>query len=206
MNAMRNSPVRRRSSRRRPVWGIVGVVILGTVGLLAIALGLVWWLSSADDSGAQSAATPLPCTTTLVAPIEALPAAESVIVNVFNSTDRAGLAGQTADELRAAGYTVKKVGNDKGDVPVTGSAQLRFGPKGERAAERLRFLIPDAVLVPIDRTNKRVDVVLGTTFTGLADEAVAVAAMASPSPSLSGPGCATSPSSVASPLPSPTAS
>lgn len=210
MSAMRSSPVRRRSTARRPVWGIVGAVILGTVALLAIALGLVWFLSSANDAETDAAPTPLPCTTTLVTPIETLPAAESVVVNVFNSTDRAGLAAQTADALRADGYVVKKVGNAEGGEAVAGSAELRFGPKGERAAERLRFLIPDAVLTPIDRSNKRVDVVLGTAYTSLVEEAVAVAAMASPSPSLSGPGCATpsatsSPAS-ASPEPTPSAS
>ena len=209
MSAMRSSPVRRRPTTRRPVWGIVGAVVLGTVGLLAIALGLVWFLSSANDAETNAAPAPLPCTTTLVTPIETLPAAESVVVNVFNSTDRAGLAAQTADELRADGYVVKKVGNAKGSVAVSGSAELRFGPKGERAAERLRFLIPDAVLVPIDRSNKRVDVVLGTAYSGLVDEAVAVASMASPSPSLSGPGCVTPPASASpvgtSPTPTPSA-
>lgn len=199
MSAMRNSPVRRRSRARRPVWGIVGVVILGTVALLAVALGLVWFLSSANDAETEAAPSPLPCATTLITPIETLPAAESVVVNVFNSTDRAGLAAQTADELRAAGYDVKKVGNAKGAATVAGSAELRFGPKGARAAERLQFLIPGAVLVPIDRANKRVDVVLGTAFTGLVEEAVAVAAMASPSPSLSGPGCPT-PATTSAPV------
>lgn len=209
MSAMRSSPVRRQPNQRRPVWGIVGAVVLGTVGLLAIALGLVWWLSSSDDADPAAAPTPLPCSTTLVTPVETLPAAEAVVVNVFNSTDRAGLAAQTADELRAAGYQVKKVGNDDADVAVSSSAELRFGPKGERAAERLRFLIPDAVLVPIDRSNKRVDVVLGAAFTGLVDEGAAVAAMASPSPSLSGPGCprpgASASSAVASATPTPRA-
>lgn len=195
--------MRSRSNPRRPVWGIVGAVVLGTVALVAVALGLVWWLGGSDDSDAQAAPTPLPCTTTLITPIESLPAAESIVVNVFNSTDRAGLAAQTADALRADGYTVKKVGNEESGVVVSTAAELRFGAKGERAAERLRFLIPDAVLVPIDRANKRVDLVIGTAFTGLVDEAVAVAAMASPSPSLSGPGCAQPPSTTAPVNPSP---
>lgn len=200
MNAMRSSPVRARPPRRRqPVWGIVGVVVLATVALLAVSLGLVWWFSSSGDDDVAATPTPLPCTTTLVVPAESLPAASSVVVNVFNSTDRPGLAAQTADELRAAKYTVKKVGNAPDERLVPGVAELRFGSKGEQAAKRLQFLIPGADLVPIERTNKRVDVVLGTAFAGLAPEAEAVAAMASPTPSLSGPGC---PISAATPTPS----
>lgn len=203
MNAMRSSPVHRRPTARRPVWGIVGAVVLGTVLLVLVALGLVWWLGSSGDTEAEAGPTPLPCTTTMVTPVETLPAAESVVLNVFNSTERSGLAAQTADTLRASGYTVKKVGNAKGEV--AGVGELRFGVKGELAAQRMQYLLPGATLVPIDRDTKRVDVVLGAQFTGLVDEAVAVATMASPSPSLSGPGCVT-PTPTATAMPSAVAS
>ena len=45
-------------------------------------------------------------------------------------------------------------------------------------------------MLPDDRSNKAVDVVIGKEFTEIVGEAKVAAALASPSPSTSGPGCA----------------
>lgn len=199
MNAMRESVVRPRHRRRRPVWGIVAAVLGGILMLFALGFGVTLLLRDAPEPVPDAASpTPVACATTLVTPAQVLPAPGSVPVNVYNATDRVGLAADTANVLSARGFIVKKVGNDPGDAQVQGVGELRFGPKGEPGAEVLTRYFPGMVLVPIDRANKRVDVVLGPEFTKVVGEAEVAAALASPSPSMSGPGCpAPAPSSPA---------
>jgi len=110
-------------------------------------------------------------------------------VNVYNSTKRAGLAGTTAQELSQAGFGINKVENDPLGVSLRGVGEIRFGPKGVDNARLLQFYVPEAVMVEDDRNGPRVDLSIGRGFEGLQVEAVVAASLASPSPSLSGPGC-----------------
>ena len=200
MSSMRESAIRPvpRRRRRRPVWVIILAVLLGMALLFGIGFGVSLLVRGdgspqADAPAGASAApslAPLPCETTLVTPAEVLPATGRVAVNVLNSTKRQGLARDTANVLTARGMKVRKVGNaPKGEV-VEGVAILRYGPKGERAARLLQYYFPGAVLVPVDRKGRIVDVVIGTEFEKVVGEAEVAAALASPSPSASGPGCA----------------
>jgi hypothetical protein len=182
------------------VWVIVLVVILGMALLFGIGFAASLLIRGsgtpqaevAPSASAVASAAPLPCETTLVTPAEVLPVTGKVTVNVLNSTKRQGLARSTADVLTARGMKVKKVGNASGDGVIEGVAELRYGPKGEKAARLLEFYFPGAELVPIDRKTKIVDVVLGTEYEKVLGEAQIAAALASPSPSASGPGCASS--------------
>ena len=201
MNSMRESAIRPTPRRRRrPAWLIVLVVILGMALLFGIGFAVSLLIRGGGTSdatvvpsaSAAASAAPLPCETTLVTPAEVLPATGKVTVNVLNSTKRQGLARDTANVLTARGMKVKKVGNAPGDGVVEGVAELRFGPKGEKAARLLAYYFPGAVLVPIERKTKIVDVVIGTEFEKVLGEAEIAAALASPSPSASGPGCAPS--------------
>ncbi len=201
MSSMRESAIRPTPRRRRrPVWVIVLVVILGMALLFGIGFAASLLIRGSGtpqadvvpSASAVASAAPLPCETTLVTPAEVLPVTGKVTVNVLNSTKRQGLARGTADVLTARGMKVKKVGNASADGVIEGVAELRYGPKGEKAARLLEFYFPGAVLVPIDRKTKIVDVVLGTEFEKVLGEAQVAAALASPSPSASGPGCASS--------------
>ena len=216
MNSMRESAIRPTPRRRRrPAWLIVLVVILGMALLFGIGFAASLLIRGSGtpeaaivpSASAPASAAPLPCETTLVTPAEVLPTTGKVTVNVLNSTKRQGLARDTANVLTARGMKVKKVGNASEDGVVEGVAELRYGPKGEKAARLLAYYFPGAVLVPIERKTKAVDVVLGTDFEKVLGEAEVAAALASPSPSASGPGCAPSaPAAVSAPSepPSPT--
>ena len=197
MNAIRESKVIPRPRRRRPVWGIVAAVAAGMVVLFGLGFGLALLLKGGGSSTAEPAATAsategaMPCATATIIPAQVLPDASSVVINVFNSTKRAGLAASTAKQLRSLGFTVKKVGNDPQNAQVQEVAELRYGPKGENGAKLLQAYLPGAKLVPIQRSIKRVDVVVGAQFTGLKDEAEVAAALAQPTESTYGPGCVT---------------
>lgn len=204
MNSMRESAIRPTPRRRRRrVWLIVLVVILGMAALFGIGFAASLLIRGSGtpeveavaSASAMASAAPLPCETTLVTPAEVLPTTGKVAVNVFNSTKRQGLARDTADVLTSRGMKVKQVGNASGEGVFRGVAELRYGPKGERAARLLAYYLPGAELVPIERKTKIVDIVLGREFEKVLGEAQIAAALASPSPSASGPGC--EPSSAA---------
>jgi hypothetical protein len=172
------------------------MVSLGTVALFGIGYAFSVVLRGqgtpvADETGvATISASPLPCATTMVTPAEVLPRTSRVTINVYNGTKRQGLAGTTAKALAARGYDVKEVANDPEGQKVIGVAEIRYGPKGAEGAKLLRFYLPGAEMLPDDRSKKAIDVVVGKEFTEIVGEANVAAALASPSPSTSGPGCA----------------
>lgn len=178
------------------MWAILLMVSLGTVALFGIGYAFSIVLRSqgtpvADESGvASDSASPLPCSTTMVTPAEVLPRTSRVLINVYNGTQRQGLAGTTAKALAARGFDVKEVANDPEGQKVIGVAEIRYGPKGAEGAKLLGFYLPGAQMLPDDRSKKAVDVVIGKEFTEIVGEAKVAAALASPSPSTSGPGCA----------------
>lgn len=204
---------RRRSGPS--AWLILGV-ILGMIVLFVLGFGIALILQgrtitpptiAAAASTAPSTGPPLPCATTMVTPAEVLPQAEKVRINVYNATKRKGLAAETALALKLSGFKILGVSNVPDGRRLDNFAELRHGAKGKKAAELLRFYMPDAILVQDTRGGKDVDVVLGREFTVIADDAEVAASMASPSPSTSGPGCATGapsadPAAAVAPAPS----
>jgi len=196
LNALRESVIRHPRRRRRPVWAILLFVILGSIGLFGVGFALSVLLRGqstpvADEAGVPSATSaPLPCSTTMVTPAEVLPRTSRITINVYNGTKRQGLAGETAQALGARGFVVKEVANDPEGQKVAGVAEIRYGPKGAVAAQLLGFYLPGAEMVPDDRSKKVIDVVIGKEYTEVMGEALVAAALASPSPSTSGPGCA----------------
>jgi len=188
--------------RRRPIWVPILAVLAGIAVLFAVGFGLSRVLNSSStpeaDSMASASAAPLPCETVLVTPAEVLPRSSKVRVNVWNATERVGLASDVAKVLSARSFTIRKVDNDPQGKVLEGVGQIRYGVNGRANAELLAFYFPGAILVQDNRPKKVVDIALGNSFTEMSGEAQIAAAMASPSPSLSGPGCSSQPA-VASP-------
>lgn len=212
MSAEFRRPTGGRSRRRRPIWVPIVIVLAGIAVLFAVGFGLSRLLDDSSspeaDAIASASAAPLPCETTMVTAAEVLPRSSKVKVNVWNATDRVGLASDVAKVLKARSFTIKKVDNDPQAKVLEGVGQIRYGVNGRANAELLAFYFPGAILVQDDRPKKIVDIALGNAFTEINGEAQIAAAMASPSASLSGPGCpsqsAIAPSTaVSSELPAP---
>lgn len=204
MSYRESSITRRPSPRRRPsTWRLLIFILVGIFVLFAIGFGISLIFRGGDTPQADPAqsvmAQPLPCETTMVNPAEVLPISSKVKVSVYNSTNKIGLAGDTAKVLKARGFLINEVGNDPMSKNVQGVAEIRYGPKGAARAQLLAFHLPGAVLVQDNRSGKIVDVAIGAAFIKLEGEAQIAAAMASPSPSTSGPGCS---SAEISPSPS----
>lgn len=197
---MSNITPTRRRRESRPMWLTIVLLVVAMAVLFGLGFGIATLLKGGDatlppeeslEEAAAISTEPLPCETTIVIPAEVLPRTERVVVNVFNSTPTAGLAAETAQILTARGFGINKVANDPLGVVLAGTGEIRFGPKGADAAQLLTYYFPGAVLVDDGRDGKRVDVSIGRGFTEITGDAEIAAALASPSPSASGPGCVT---------------
>lgn len=90
-----------------------------------------------------------------------------VDVRVFNTTTRAGLAGETADKLRAEGYGVSGVGNLESDSEHT---IIRYSADLADQARLLSTSLPNAQLVQDDSAGGAVHLELGSGFDGVVQQ------------------------------------
>jgi hypothetical protein len=189
MTSLRESPIRRQGPSRPP-WLIAVLIVVAVLVVVGIGFGIVSLLrGSGDSSSAESEAVPTPCVTTMVTAADTLPKPAKVKVNVYNATATSGLASKTAAEVEKRGFRTGDVANDPVGKPITGTAQIRYGPKGEQGARLMVLYVPGAELVALDRKGKAVDLAVGDAFTGLAPQADVDAALTTPTPVASGPGC-----------------
>jgi hypothetical protein len=175
--------VRRPSARRT-----FGSLLVATV-LAAVAAGGWWWWTeraSSPPAGSSRAGATASCPAVTTAP--AAPAATTVRVNVFNATERRGLAAAVASQLRRRGFRVGKIANDPAKRPVAGVAEVRSSVAGAAAARTVAAQIGRYVAVRDQRRDATVDLVLGSSFTALRPPAAARAALA-PSPATRPAGC-----------------
>lgn len=201
-------PSNRHRRKQSPVVAIV-LVVIGMVILFGAGYGLSRIIqgSSSDggDAGSPTAAPtsatpePEPCVTVTVTPGAGLPSPAQVTTNVYNATDRTGLAASTAEELQVRGFLIGAIDNDPLAKTITGVAEIRHGPSGEQAAKLMAFYLPGAELVDDGRADATIDTALGAAYTTVAPQSEVDAALAAPSPSPSGPGCSPSPGASTEP-------
>src|SRR5689334_6612901 len=142
-------PYRRRRQRRATI--VIAVVLLGLAGAFYYA----------STYFRDTAPKPQPCTTEVpVAPLTP----RDVSINVYNSTNRNGLAAAVAKQAGARGFKVKAVGNDPKGQSVKQVAQIRFGPEGEASAKLLKTHVPQAVLVNDKRKGDTIDLAVGRSW------------------------------------------
>ena len=146
----------RRSRRRRA---------LITLGLVALMLFFAFWYAYSyyQESDDRRAAARPTCTTT-AAPLTP----KDVTVNVYNATQRAGLAAKTATDVRKRGFRVSTVANDPLQRKVAAAAEVRFGPSGAPGSKLVLGLVKGAKVVKDSRTDSSVDLVIGEKYTKLA--------------------------------------
>ena len=166
--------VNARRKRRQLI--VLGVVVLG----LFFAFWYAWSYYQADSSARASrppAATCAPYDPKAVTP-------ENTRVNVYNSSDRVGLAGSVARSLRDRGFVIGKVANDPSSRTAPKVAEIRYGPKGVTQAKLLRTSMPKGTtLVNDKRKAVAIDLALGQRFTTLAPVPTTTAMPMCPAPS-----------------------
>lgn len=91
-----------------------------------------------------------------------------VVVNVYNTSRRAGLAADVARQLRERGYAVAEVANDPRRQRNVRVAAIRYGAQGRAAARTLQAIVPGVALRPERRRGGTIDLLLGANFGELA--------------------------------------
>ncbi|MGH3587376.1 MAG: LCP family protein, partial [Pseudonocardia sp.] len=89
------------------------------------------------------------------------PTPGEVTVEVFNASDRSGLAGEVGETLTSLGFGVGDVANAEQPTPET---VIRFSPDQAAAAELLAATVPSATPVPDPGSTGVLDLVLGRSF------------------------------------------
>jgi hypothetical protein len=153
----------RRARRRRA---------LITLAVVALMLFFAFWYAYSyyRDSNNLKAAPTTTCTTTAAAKPTGKATARTpaqVTVNIYNATERNGLAAKTATEIRKRGYKVSTVSNDPLQRTVTIPAEVRYGTSGTASAKLVLTLVKGAKAVRDSRADASVDLVLGEKFTAL---------------------------------------
>lgn len=146
----------RRARRRRA---------LITLGLVSLMLFFAFWYAYSyyRHSDAHPAAATPSCTTTAAARTP-----RDVTVNVYNATDRSGLAAKTAGQVRKRGFKVATVANDPLQRKIPGPAEVRYGASAGPDSKLVLALVKGAKAVRDGRPDASVDLVLGEKFTALA--------------------------------------
>ncbi|MBA2950111.1 LytR C-terminal domain-containing protein [Streptomyces himalayensis] len=182
-------PRMRRNNRRRR---IVLAVVASAAAVALIGWGTLQLIDVFSGGGKANAAGPArqckPTATPSSGKSKPVPKPAQITVNVFNATPRSGLAKKTADELKARGFTIGKVGNatKKYDKKVAGPGVL-LGPQSaaDTALPVLATQLAGAERQTDTRKGDDVDLIIGTAFKELTkkqDAERALAALGSPSP------------------------
>jgi hypothetical protein len=133
-----------------------------------------------------------------VTPVKALPEPGRITVNVYNATQRTGLAKDTADQLKKRGFKIGDVGNAPKEYDKkTKGAGVLLGP-----ASALNTSLPvlAAQLAGAERRTEAgrkgaaLDLIIGDAFKGLtrpadADQALAKLTAPAPTPTATKKNC-----------------
>ena len=90
-----------------------------------------------------------------------------VTVNVYNATERTGLAAKTAADVRKRGFKVSTGQQRPAASRTSGGRRGPLRPTGASSSKLVLALVKGAKAVKDSRTDWSVDLVLGAKFTAL---------------------------------------
>lgn len=180
---------RRQHERQAVIFGsLIATLALAGLGATAVYTGAmdVPFLAREFSTKTPSPTTALPsppCPTE-----EMVPAGyETIEVRVYNASQRAGLAGSTADALASRGFIIVETANYPLASGIDSGARIAFGEAGIEAAYTLRAQLEDPPVMLLDtRPDASIDLILGSTFGGVLDESLVVLDPTSPLIGVSG--------------------
>jgi hypothetical protein len=134
--------------------------------LLGLVAGAAWygWQNVTEPAGGEEEDQVV--TTTPVCAMaepEDPPPPEEISINVYNGTNRSGLANQVAREMREQGFVILDVANDPAGRSITGVAEIR-AVTDDVAVQYIMSQFPGSVFLPDERQDEAIDVVLGEAF------------------------------------------
>jgi uncharacterized membrane protein (DUF485 family) len=150
---------RSRQRRRAAITlTVVGLVMVGTFAYAAAYFQ--GWVAVGTPPPAASPACQVAAPAKVMTP-------GAVAINVYNATNRDGLAASVAKSLRRQGFRVLTIANDPLGKQIDGVGEVRHGQPGATGAKLAALSVPGAAVVLDDRTDDTVDIVLGNRFSAL---------------------------------------
>ncbi len=159
---------RTRDRQRRQTYTFLGLfVFVALVGFTALGNWQGWW-----TIGGSAEAAVRPC------PVQVVSDPQDTEVNVYNGTNRNGLAAAVTKELAARDFSMLETGTEAQSKPLPYAAMIRYGPTGRVEAHTvaLQFIGP-VKLVRDKRDDQTVDVLLGEKYTQMLSRKKAAAAI-----------------------------
>lgn len=146
----------RRRRRQRAVITLACVILL-LLGTVAYAASYVQgWVGNTAPKAVANAS----CTNPALKP-------SRVTINVYNASNRTGLAATVARALEKQGFKVATVDNDPLGKTLLGVGEIRAGQSGAAGAVLLVKRLSGARTMQDDRMDASVDIVLGVKFKAL---------------------------------------
>ena len=149
----------RKRRRAATTLSVVALLLLGTFAYSAAYFQ--GWVGNRESTTPAAS----PDCQVVVAPQALKPSA--VTINVYNATNRSGLAASVAKLLRTQGFKIADVANDPSDKRIDGVGEVRHGQSGAVAATLAAARLSGVKVVKDARTDSTVDLVLGDQFMAL---------------------------------------
>ncbi|MGX4690896.1 LytR C-terminal domain-containing protein [Streptomyces sp. JNUCC 63] len=160
---------------------VLGVIGWGTLQLIDVFTGSGKKVSAVGTKEDCSTKTAPGASPSAANAARTLPKPGQITVNVLNATPRSGLAKQTADELKKRGFRIGQVGNasKEFDKKVKGAGIL-LGPASSlnTSLPVLATQLAGAESRTDTRKGAEVDLIIGTGFKELTQQAAAEKALA----------------------------
>lgn len=158
---------RHKQERQAVIFGVlIAFLAVSGLGALAVYTGTVdppFERGFSTPAAKEDEAHPQACLPEGTLPV---PSGE-ILVNVFNATDRGGLAGVAGERLAERGFAVGATGNATIDLA---SVRISFGAAGLAQAYTVAAHFAESDLYYDAREDASVDVTLGDTFEALSEE------------------------------------
>lgn len=167
-------PFRYRTKRRRRAIAL-GIAVLLMIGAATYGVLTLIGPGRSAEAGACTEAGRAGATQSRAA-AQAL-VAQQITVNVYNATNRQGLAKTTAEALKQRGFVIGKVANDPLNSHLAAAAQIRGNAAALGRMQYVAAEVAGAQLQQDTRTDQTVDLVIGTAFTDLATPAQVTATL-----------------------------
>ncbi len=141
--------------------GLKTALTLAALVALIIIGGMWGWASFTEPFPER--AGPQPCTDTTIAAGDSL-TPEKVLVDVYNASDRVGLAGRTAEELRSAGFVVGRATDAPSGTTIKVAEIWTDDPQGPEAKLLRSYLGKRAKIRNAEPLDAGLTLVLGSKF------------------------------------------
>ena len=159
MSHVVESAASRRHRRNRRAAIILVILVAALAGAFYYAAS---YMNRPSIPAASACPTSEPTAGTPAPP--APPAPGQVTVNIYNATNRAGLAADTAKNVKARGFVIGAVSNDPAKKKIDGVGEVRFGPNGKAGAELVVALLNGVTPQQDTRADASVDLVIGNGY------------------------------------------